>query len=112
MDIVNSVLNAAMLAAVLVIASFAMIIRSLVQYMPRKADLQPKLREIEAEIEKFRKHTRPKQKSVSDLAGSVKSLEDRHQQLQSYADEFSEALASLPEEADARDIRLHDFGRS
>ena len=112
MDIVNSVLNVEMLAAVLVIASFAMIIRSLVQYMPRKADLQPKLRETEAQIEKIRKHTRPKQKGLEKLAGPVKGLEAQQQRLQEYEETLNDHLASLPEEEDGRDIKLHDFGQS
>ena len=111
MDALNSLLRTELLASVLMLASFGLILRALIQYGPAKGELQPKLEKTEAELEKYRKHTQPKAKKIQALSTKVQRLQVLEEDLQAYWSELNGMVSShAATEKDAKGIRVHDIG--
>ena len=109
MTALDNLLRPELLASILIVASVVMMARGLVLFNQEKAKLLPKLSAAESELEKFRKHTRPKVQQVEELSGAVRKMEKQQEVLLGYLDELKSSLSAADGEG-GKDIRIHDLG--
>ena len=113
-NILDVVLSTEVIAGVLIVASLAMAVRSILFFTREITGIAPRLMKIEADLERWRGGMGDKKKIVADLTEIVDPLREREGRLRMYYDslknmevdhEKNEARASH-EQAQARKKRV------
>ena len=111
MDALDGILRTEVLASILIIASLGLVLRSVLQFVPQKGEMQPKLAKTETELAKFRKHAEPRHKSIQELSGKVERMKALEEEMQEYWTELNEVLtAGIVAEENAQNIKIHEIG--
>ena len=112
MDALDGILRTEVLASILIMASFGLVLRSVLQFVPQKGEMQPKLAKTETELAKFRKYAEPRHKSVQELLGKVERMKALEEEMQEYWTELNEVLsAGMVAEENAQNIKIHEIRR-
>ena len=85
-NILDVVLSTEVIAGVLIVASLAMAVRSILFFTRESTGIAPKLMKIESELEKWRAGMGDKRKIVQDLTVIVDPLREREGKLRMYYD--------------------------
>ena len=85
-NILDVVLSTEVIAGVLIVASLAMAVRSILFFTRESTGIAPKLMKIESDLEKWRAGMGDKKKIVQDLTVIVDPLREREGRLRMYYD--------------------------
>ena len=86
MDIFNIILSTEVIAGILVVASLAMTVRSILFFTREASGMSPRLMKIEADLTKFRGGMDERKKVVAALDTVVTPLRERDERLRDYYD--------------------------
>jgi hypothetical protein len=111
MTALEALLSTEVIAGILIIAAFAMGIRSILHFTSQAAGLRPKLDEVTRELKRLRSGMSERKKAVEKLAKVVAPVQEREATMREYFEEIQqlgidmekqEAEQSVQDEANRR----------
>ena len=86
MRILDIILSLEVMAGILIAASLAMAVRSLLSFTRETATMGPKLQKIEADLHRTREGMEDREKTVKELTAIVEPLREREARIRAYYD--------------------------
>ena len=86
MDILDIILSTQVIAGIIIVASVAMAVRSILFFTREASGMAPKLMKLDSELGKYREGMGDKKKTVKELTEVVDPLREREGKLRNYYD--------------------------
>ena len=84
MNVLDIILSLEVMAGILITASLAMAVRSLLHFTRESATMGPKLQKIDAELQKWREGMGDRERAVKKLSAVVEPLAAREGRMRAY----------------------------